>query len=97
MSQYDAAATPLWRSFTDTPDESAYNYLPENIDLNDKNTAVNKLSKKSEAFNFSKEDGIPDNEFTEVIWKGIKGINKPVPSPKRAAFRKVNEVKDDDD
>ena len=97
MSQYDAAATPLWRSFTNSADVSAFNYLPENIDLNDKNIAVNKLSKKSETFNFLKEDAIPDNEFTEVIWKGIKGVNKPVPSPKRAAFIRVNKIKDDAD
>ncbi len=86
MSQYDAAATPLWRCFTSTPNEKVFNSLPANIDLNDKNTAVNKLSKKSEAFNFSKEDAIPDAEFNEVLWKGIKGINTPVPSPRRAAF-----------
>ncbi len=73
MSQYDAAATPMWRSFTNTPDESSFSYLPENVDLNDKNTAVNKLSRKSETFNFSKEDAIPDDQFNEVLWEGIKG------------------------
>ena len=94
MSQYDAAATPLWRSFTSTPDESAFNFLPVNIDLNEKNTVLNKLSRKSETFNFSKEDAIPDAEFNEVIWEGIKGINSPVPSPKRAAFIKTIDDKD---
>ena len=53
-----------------TPDESMFNYLPENVDLNDKNTAVNKLSKKSETFNFSREDAVPENEFNEVFGKG---------------------------
>jgi YVTN family beta-propeller protein len=95
MSQYDAAATPLWRCFTSTPNQNVFNSLPANIDLNDKNTAVNKLSKKSETFNLSKEDAIPDAEFTEVLWKGIKGINSEVPSPKRAAFLRVKK-KDDD-
>lgn len=94
MSQYDAAATPLWRSFTATPDESAFNSLPANIDLSDKNTAVNKLSKKSETFNLAKEDAIPDGEFNEVLWKGIKGMDSEVPSPRRAAFLTVK--KDDD-
>lgn len=97
MSQYDAAATSMWRSFTSIPDESAFNYLPENVDLNDKNMAVNKLSEKSETFNFSKEDAIPDNQFNEVLWEGIKGIANPLPSPKRAAFIRVNERKEDDD
>ena len=97
MSQYDAAATPLWRSFTATPDESVFNYLPENVDLNDKNIAVNKLSEKSENFNFSKEDEVNEADFNEVLWKGIKGINTLVPSPKRAAFLKVTDREVDND
>ncbi|MEP6627504.1 MAG: bifunctional YncE family protein/alkaline phosphatase family protein [Ginsengibacter sp.] len=95
MSQYDAAATPLWRCFTSIPNLNAFNSLPSNIDLFEKNMVVNKLSKKSATFNFSKEDAIPDAEFNEVLWKGIKGINIEVPSPKRAAFLTVNK-KDDD-
>jgi YVTN family beta-propeller protein len=95
MSQYDAAATPLWRCFTPKPDYSAFNHLPANINLDDKNTLISKLSKKSETFNFSKEDAVPDIQFNEVLWKGLKGINSPVPSPKRAAF--IIQGKDDDD
>jgi YVTN family beta-propeller protein len=97
MSQYDAAATPLWRCFTATPDGSVFNYLPENVDLNDKNTAVNQLSKKSETFNFLKEDAVNEADFNEVLWKGIKGTNTPVPSPRRAAFLKVTEKDADED
>jgi YVTN family beta-propeller protein len=97
MSQYDAAAEPLWRCFTSKPDLSPFTSLPANIDITKKNTAVNKLSKKSDAFDFSKEDKVPDLEFTEVIWKGIKGINSVVPSPTRSAFLKVNKKKKEDD
>ena len=75
MSQYDAAAIPLWRSFTSVPDISAFNHLPAQVDITEKNTATNKLSEKSAAFNFSKEDKVNDAEFNEVLWKGIKGIN----------------------
>ena len=90
MSQYDAAAEPMWRCFTSKPDLTAFNSLPNNIDLAEKNTAVNELSKKSEQFNFAKVDAINDFQFNEVLWKGIKGINSPVPSPTRGAFLKVN-------
>lgn len=96
MSQYDAAAEPLWRCFTDKPDFSPYVSVPNNIDLTEKNTAINELSKKSEAFDLSKEDRVPDLEFTEVIWKGIKGINSIVPSPTRGAFLKVTKTGDGD-
>ena len=90
MSQYDAAAEPLWRCFTSNPDFTQFAALPSNVDLTEKNLIVNELSRKSEAFDFTKEDKIPDLEFTEVIWKGIKGINSVVPSPTRGAFLKVN-------
>ena len=94
MSQYDAAAIPLWRSFISVPDTSAFNHLPAQVDITEKNTATNKLSEKSAAFNFSKEDKVNDADFNEVLWKGIKGINSTVPSPRRAAFVRVRE--DDD-
>ena len=89
MSQYDAAATPLWRCFTSTPDYTIFNFLPSNIDLTKKNMTVNELSEKSETFNFSKEDAIPDGEFNEVLWKAIKGMDSPVPAPRRSAFLTV--------
>lgn len=95
MSQYDAAATPLWRSFTHAPDYSVFNHLPAKVDLNEKTVVKSELSDKSETFNFSKEDAVPDEEFNQVIWKGIKGINNPVPSPRRAAF--IMPAKDNDD
>ena len=96
MSQYDAAATPLWRCFTATPDYASYTALPANVDITEKNTAWNELSKRSEKFDLSKEDLVPDMEFSEVIWKGVKGINSVMPAPKHAAFVKVSGKKDDD-
>ncbi|MEO8762937.1 MAG: bifunctional YncE family protein/alkaline phosphatase family protein [Ginsengibacter sp.] len=91
MSQYDAAATPLWRSFTSVANTNTFNHLPALVDITEKNTAINKLSEKSAAFNFSKEDEVNDADFNEVLWKGIKGINSKVPSPRRAAFVRVKE------
>lgn len=99
MSQYDAAATPLWRCFTAKADLSPFTALPAKTDITEKNTAVNWLSEKSATFDLSKEDRVPDNEFSEVIWKGVKGLHSTMPAPKRAAFltlRKENE-KDNDD
>ncbi len=86
MSQYDAAATPLWRCFSARADTASFNHVAANVNLNDKNTAVNKLSEKSAAFNFSREDAIPEKAFNEVLWKGIKGMNSELPASRRAAF-----------
>jgi YVTN family beta-propeller protein len=97
MSQYDAGATPLWRSFTATPNFKTYNAIPSNINLEDKNVVWNELSERSAKFDLSKEDRVPDNEFSEVIWKGVKGLHSVMPAPRRAAFIKVIEKEGDKD
>ena len=88
MSQYDAAATPMWKSFSKTADLTPFKSLPANINLNDVNTKMNDLARRSEAFDFSKEDQIPDLEFSEVIWKAVKGEHSIMPAPRRSAFLK---------
>ncbi len=96
MSQYDAAATPMYRAFTSTPDVTPFKAIEANVDINEKNVAVNKLSRDSELFNLAKADAIDDLKFGEIVWKSIKGIDSKMPAPRRAAFvAKVTE-KDND-
>ncbi len=97
MSQHDAAATPMWRSFNATPDATPFTALPPTVDFSNKNVALNEWQRQSETFNLAKEDAVPDLEFNRVLWYGLKGGNIPFPAPKRAAFIKVKEEKDDDD
>ncbi|HEX2395272.1 MAG TPA: alkaline phosphatase family protein, partial [Bacteroidales bacterium] len=97
MSQYDASATPLWRCFNKTAAHPLYVVKPIAVDLNDKNTAVNKWSKMSETFNFAKEDRAPDAEFNEVIWKAVKGLNAECPPPVHAAFVAVGGEEDEEE
>lgn len=94
MTQYDAAATPMWRCFDSIPKAFIFNPLIPNIDFNQRNTVINEWQKKSELFNFAVEDSNNDIEFNRVLWHGIKG-NKPFPGPRRAAFIKAE--KEDDD
>ena len=95
MSQYDAAATPMWRCFSKNADIKPFIAKPLQTDINAKNTSSNAWQKKSETFDFSKEDRVPDLEFTEVIWKAVKGLDAVVPAPVRAAFFKKKEKEDD--
>ena len=88
MSQYDAAAMPMWNCFSATPDVSPFRALPENIDLTEKTMAGNEMVKKSDGLDFADVDGVPDALFNEILWKGIKGMDALVPSPRRAAFVK---------
>ena len=96
MSQYDAAATSMWRCFQSTADLTPYNVKPLQVDLNERNTAENTWQRKSESFDFTAEDRIPDRAFTEVIWKAVKGENAVVPMPRRAAFIRYSSNKKDD-
>lgn len=91
MSQYDAAATPMFNSFTSTPDFTPYKSLPSNVDLNDKNTATNATAKLSEEIDLSQEDRVPDLLFSQIIWKAVKGEHSEMPAPRRSAFVKVSE------
>ena len=86
MSQYDAAATPLFACFNNKPDMTPYVMKAPQIDLNKRNVAVNTSSKRSEMFNLAKEDAVPDRDLNEVIWKYMKGEDAVLPAPKRSAF-----------
>ncbi len=85
MSQYDAAATPMWQSFMNTYNTLPYVARNSNIDINAKNTAYNELMRKSNKFNFRKADGIPEEAFNEVLWKAIKG-SVQMPAPRHCGF-----------
>ena len=91
MSQYDAAAVPMWRCFTSKPDFTTFKALPSNIDLTEKTIVKNELTEQSEMFDFTKEDKAPDRLFNEVIWKAVRGLSSVMAAPKRAAFVKLDD------
>lgn len=96
MSQYDAAATPLYDCFMSEPDLTPYTYKKATVDLNQRNVAVNGSSKLSETFNFAREDEAPDLELNQVVWKFVRGEDSVMPAPRRSAFVRTAD-KDDDD
>jgi len=94
MTQYDAAAEPMWRCFDTVAVHPPFLAIEAQTNLFDRNVARNKWQVKSEHFNFSKEDLAKDQELNEVIWVACKGTSIPCPAPVRAAFVSVN--KEDD-
>jgi len=44
---------------------------------------------------FSKEDRINDLEFSELIWKAVKGEHSVMPAPRRSSFCKTVETDED--
>ena len=97
MTQYDAAATPMFRCFTNTANTNIFSAIKPNIDLNEKNIAVNKWQEISEKLNFTKEDAAPDDILNNILWVAVKGEMAVAPTPKRAAFIRLTAKKDDDD
>jgi YVTN family beta-propeller protein len=90
MSQYDAAATPMFRSFSATPNLTPFVHELPRTNLFELNVLDTPSAQKSAKFDFKKEDSIPDLEFSEVIWKAVKGENSVMPAPRRAAILAVS-------
>ncbi len=86
MTQFDAAALPLYDSFTSTPDTMPYKHLPAQVDLNEVNKPDAYGAKLSASFDFSREDAADDLLLNEVVWRSVKGANSPMPAPVRAGF-----------
>ncbi len=86
MSQFDAAARPMYHSFTAKPDTAKYKAEKPETDLDAVNKAGVFGAAQSEKFDLAKEDQADDLLFNEVIWKSVKGATSRMPAPVRAGF-----------
>ncbi len=86
MSQFDAAALPMFNSFQSQPDLRPYTVLPVTIDREERNRKTAWGSDQSRKMDFSKEDAADDLLLNEVIWRSVRGAESPMPPPVRAAF-----------
>ena len=87
MSQYDAAATPMYASFTTKPDLTPFRALPPRIDLQAKNPATG--ARRSRAFDFSEPDRLTEADedaFNRILWHSVKGAGVPYPGVVRRAL-----------
>jgi len=81
MSQYDAAAMPLYASFSDQPDLNPFQLLPPQVDLNAKNTPESYGARASAKMDFDDYDRAPMQALNEIIWKSVRGSDSPMPAP----------------
>ena len=86
MSQFDAAARPMFKSFTATPDFAPFNHRPARVDVNARNTRNAPMAAVSAQLDLEVEDRADDLLFNEIIWKAVKGKDAVMPPPVRAAF-----------
>src|SRR4051812_4459336 len=86
MTQFDAAARPMYHSFQPKPDFRAYKHEVPKTDMKATNQLAAWGADLSEKFDLTKEDQADDLLFDEVIWRSVRGANSPMPAPVRAAF-----------
>ncbi|HTL56422.1 MAG TPA: alkaline phosphatase family protein [Candidatus Limnocylindrales bacterium] len=95
MSQFDAAARPMFNAFQSAANPQLYQGLPANVSLDEKNTRHAWGGQIK--MNFSKEDAADDLLLNEVVWRSVRGHDSPMPPPIRAAFVFTHPEGDDDD
>jgi hypothetical protein len=84
MSQYDAAAPPMFNAFTTLADTVRYTAEEPRWELNERNKGGSYGELLMDKFNLKKEDSVPDREFSEIIWRVVTG--KPMPAPRYSIF-----------
>jgi DNA-binding beta-propeller fold protein YncE len=86
MSQFDAAARPMFASFSNQPDFTPYVHRAARVDINARNSGREPMAAISQRLNLEIEDRADDLVFNEIIWKAVKGADAVMPPPVRAAF-----------
>jgi YVTN family beta-propeller protein len=98
MSQYDAAATPMYNAFTGTPNPDGYRHLDPAVPPNERNLPSSFGAPQSAAMDFSVEDRAPEALLNEILWRSIRGPNATMPPPRRSLFiASTSRAADDDD
>jgi YVTN family beta-propeller protein len=86
MSQYDAAAAPMFASFGSSADPAPYKARPARVPLTDVNPPNAPGAARSAGMDFEEADAAPDLELNEIIWRAMRGESSTMPAPVRAAF-----------
>ncbi len=97
MTQFDAAAKPMYNAFHATPDLTPYRALAPLVDITATNNALAWGADTSEKMDFSIPDAADDLILNDIVWRSVRGVESPMPPPVRAAFVFTRGGDDDDD
>lgn len=95
MSQFDAAARPMYASFQSKPDLTPYEHRAAQVDLTAMNPNSGWGAEQTAKLDLSREDAADDLVLNQIVWKSVRGLDAQMPPPVRAPF--VFAVEDDDD
>jgi YVTN family beta-propeller protein len=86
LNQFDAAARPMWRLFTGSPDFAPYTALPNQVPLDEMNPPVSglrglqkRLAEASLKMDFSMPDAAPEDLLNRAVWHSVRGYTVPYP------------------
>ncbi len=95
MSQYDAAATPMYRAFQPTPDLTPFAHVEPRVSLEDRNDWSSPGARASLRMNLREADMAPEQELNEILWQSVHGAGARMPPPRRTGF--IRAIGDDDE
>ena len=95
MSQFDAAARPMFNAFHASPGLQPFIHKAAREDLNARNPLRAWGGKLK--LNFAQEDAVDDLLLSELVWHSVRGDADPMPAPVRAAFVLAHPKKTDRD
>ena len=97
MSQYDAAATPMYLAFQPAANLAPFTARAARVPLDEKNGAGAWGAAASVAMNFEEADMTPEYELNEIVWKSIRGAHSVMPPPIRAGFIRIIDSDDEEE
>jgi hypothetical protein len=97
LSQYDAAATPLYNAFALTPKLAPFTAVPPRVDITETNDPSAWGAQESAEMDLAEADRAPDLLLNEIVWRSVRGPHSKMPPPVRAAWLKRGIGDDDSD
>lgn len=84
LTHFDAAARPMFGSFSQKADTRPYAVIPPRVSLTERNAEHAAGAAQSSKMDFSDADLADDDELNDVLWRAIKHSDPPPPT--RSAF-----------
>ncbi|HEY6991782.1 MAG TPA: alkaline phosphatase family protein [Bryobacteraceae bacterium] len=80
MTQFDAAAPPMFASFSRTPNVQPYTVIEPKVSLTERNPENGAGAAASARMDFSEADRIDDDDLNAILWRAIRHSNPPPPT-----------------
>ena len=77
MTQFDAAARPMFGTFSEQADLRPYSVIEEKTSMTERNPEHGVGAAESAKMDFHDADLADDDDLNEVLWRSIKGTEPP--------------------